>query len=191
MARDTKQRMIESAAELLRSKGLAAMSFTDITEHSGTPRGVIYHHFPGGKVELASEALTWTGSEVRRHLEELDASTPMGLVEQYLISIRHLLVESMGGSSCAVAAVTIDETSCKGLLGGRAEAVFRSWIEVLQAKFVAKNVESEMALDIATSLVILLQGSHIVTRASGELDSFDRAARTARTGIEILLNSRQ
>ncbi|MDT7664602.1 MAG: TetR/AcrR family transcriptional regulator, lmrAB and yxaGH operons repressor [Pseudonocardiales bacterium] len=41
MPRDTKQRMVEAAAGLLRSRGLAAMSFTDVLAVSGAARGVI------------------------------------------------------------------------------------------------------------------------------------------------------
>src|SRR3954454_3160908 len=57
-----RERMIHSAALLMREHGVEAMSFTQVLEHSGAPRGSIYHHFPGGKAELVEEATRWAGS---------------------------------------------------------------------------------------------------------------------------------
>src|SRR4051794_22611266 len=58
---DARQRMIESAAVLFRERGVLGTSFTDVVEHSGAPRGSIYHHFRGGKMQLAEEATRWAG----------------------------------------------------------------------------------------------------------------------------------
>jgi AcrR family transcriptional regulator len=51
---DSRNRMIQSAALLFREHGYSGTGFRDVIEHSGAPRGSIYHHFPGGKEELAA-----------------------------------------------------------------------------------------------------------------------------------------
>src|SRR5688572_33420325 len=53
---DSRQRMLESAAILFRERGVHGTSFSDVLAHSAAPRGSIYHHFPGGKAQLAEEA---------------------------------------------------------------------------------------------------------------------------------------
>src|SRR5437868_12985261 len=58
---DAGQKMIESAAVLFRERGVLGTSFSDVVEHSGAPRGSIYHHFQGGKTQLAEEATRWAG----------------------------------------------------------------------------------------------------------------------------------
>src|SRR3954462_714000 len=58
---DARRRMIESAAVLFRERGVQGTSFSDVIEHSGAPRGSIYHHFQGGKTQLAEEATRWAG----------------------------------------------------------------------------------------------------------------------------------
>ena len=58
---DARQKMIESAALLFRERGVQGTSFADVLEHSGAPRGSIYHHFRGGKTQLAEEATRWAG----------------------------------------------------------------------------------------------------------------------------------
>lgn len=48
----TRPRMIESTIALLRERGAAGMTIDAVLEHSGAPRGSVYHHFPGGRREL-------------------------------------------------------------------------------------------------------------------------------------------
>src|SRR5439155_3098484 len=54
---DSRERMLGSAVQLLREQGYTGTGFRDVIAHSGAPRGSIYHHFPGGKVQLAEEAV--------------------------------------------------------------------------------------------------------------------------------------
>src|SRR4051812_4437656 len=58
---DTRDKMITSAAALLREDGVAGTGFRDVGAHSGTPRGSIGHPFPGGQRQLVSEAGRWAG----------------------------------------------------------------------------------------------------------------------------------
>jgi TetR/AcrR family transcriptional regulator, lmrAB and yxaGH operons repressor len=60
--------MITGAAQLLAERGLLASSFSEVLDRTGAPRGSIYHHFPGGKDELVSEAIRHVG---RIGLEQL------------------------------------------------------------------------------------------------------------------------
>jgi len=172
--------MIESTAELLRSKGLAATSFTDITERSSVPRGVIYHHFPNGKAELVRAAVEWTGRTVVGHLESLPSTSPAGVIEAFLDSIRYVLTDSAHGASCAVAAVTVETSVADGGSQSDTSLVFEAWMRALQRKFIDVGVANQPAEDLATMLLVILQGSHILTRASGNLDAFERVSRLIR-----------
>ncbi|TIV49083.1 MAG: helix-turn-helix transcriptional regulator, partial [Mesorhizobium sp.] len=48
MATDTRTRMIEATALLIRRRGYHGTSLNDILSASGAPRGSLYFHFPGG-----------------------------------------------------------------------------------------------------------------------------------------------
>src|SRR5918998_6018684 len=58
---DARERMIRSAMLLFRERGIEGTSFADVIEQSGAPRGSIYHHFPGGKAQLAEETTHYAG----------------------------------------------------------------------------------------------------------------------------------
>src|SRR3977135_2427127 len=60
---DSRARMIKAAFDLFRKRGYHATAFSDVVQESGAPRGSIYFHFPGGKQELAREAIALAGDE--------------------------------------------------------------------------------------------------------------------------------
>src|SRR4051812_36648835 len=64
----TRERMVVSTALLMRERGARATSLDAVLEHSGAPRGSIYHHFPGGRTQLLREATDYAGRYVERRL---------------------------------------------------------------------------------------------------------------------------
>src|SRR5664279_3932856 len=46
----------------MRRQGYAAVGMKDVVKASGAPTGSLYHHFPGGKLQLAREALVNAGT---------------------------------------------------------------------------------------------------------------------------------
>ena len=67
---DSRSRMIHAASELFRQRGYHATTFSDVVRESGAPRGSTYFHFPGGKQELAREAIARAGDEVEEMVDE-------------------------------------------------------------------------------------------------------------------------
>ena len=63
--RDGRERLLNGARRLLAEKGYAGMELRDVAERGKAPRGSIYHHFPGGKRQLAIEAAELEGDEIR------------------------------------------------------------------------------------------------------------------------------
>ncbi|MDZ4777160.1 MAG: helix-turn-helix domain-containing protein [Alphaproteobacteria bacterium] len=62
---DPKAAMIEAATTLFRRRGYEGVGVAELLSHSGAPRGSLYFHFPGGKEQIAIEAVTRAGEAVR------------------------------------------------------------------------------------------------------------------------------
>src|SRR5260370_1980911 len=67
--RDGRERLLEGAGRLLAERGYAGMELRDVAERGDAPRGSIYHHFPGGKAQLAAEAAELDGVRIRIGIE--------------------------------------------------------------------------------------------------------------------------
>src|SRR6476661_5258104 len=50
-------RMVQSAATLIRERGIHGVGLREVVAHSGGPRGSLGRYFPGGKTQLMSEAI--------------------------------------------------------------------------------------------------------------------------------------
>jgi TetR/AcrR family transcriptional repressor of lmrAB and yxaGH operons len=170
--------MIDAAVDGLRRHGVAGTSFTEVLEASGAARGAIYHHFPGGKVQLVAEAASANAEDVRVTLLALPGDTPLQLVRSFLEVVRPVVQASASGSGCAVAAVTLGADVADRRLGDVARAAFESWTNALAERLIGAGMTANDATELATTLLILLEGAHVLTRADGSVEPFDRAART-------------
>src|ERR1700686_53560 len=103
MTSDSRERMVQSAASLISANGLSATSFSDVLADSGAPRGSIYFHFPGGKSELAKEAIRWTSEQVMAHMRTCSASSAPEVLQHFIDLFRHVVQSSAGAAGCAVA----------------------------------------------------------------------------------------
>ena len=56
-AATTRQKLMQSATELIRRKGYIATTIDDICQHSGVTKGAFFHHFKT-KEELGEACLT-------------------------------------------------------------------------------------------------------------------------------------
>src|SRR5919198_3743632 len=78
-----RERMVFSAAQLIRRDGVTATGMREVAAHAQAPRGSLQHYFPGGKEQLVNEAVSWAGryagKRVARFLAGLDEPTPSGL----------------------------------------------------------------------------------------------------------------
>ena len=61
MGAETRERILESSAELFRRQGYVGTGVKQIVAEAGAPFGSLYHFFPGGKEELGAETIRRAG----------------------------------------------------------------------------------------------------------------------------------
>src|SRR5687767_8920462 len=78
-----REQMVAAALDLISERGYGNVTMLDITERAGTPRGSMYHHFPGGKealgIEVAAQARADTIDRVAKIRTE--SSSPKAFLE--------------------------------------------------------------------------------------------------------------
>jgi AcrR family transcriptional regulator len=172
MASDSRERMVRSAASLISSKGVSATSFSDVVADSGAPRGSIYHHFPGGKDQLATEAVRWTSDRVVAYLRAGTETTPAAVLTRFIQLWRQVVTTSNGASGCVVAGVALDTGAGDGLIEVARET-FRSWEEVLAEQLERVGIPRRRATTIAIATLAGMEGALILCRAEGSVQPLD------------------
>ncbi len=64
----SKERLVAAALALFQARGYHGVALSDILDATDLPKGSLYHHFPGGKEELAIEAVGFIADEVDARL---------------------------------------------------------------------------------------------------------------------------
>src|SRR5919202_5104318 len=72
----TRERIVAAAAQLYGRYGYHGVGLKQVAAESGSPIGSLYHFFPGGKDELAAEALRLSGHGYQLLVEGVFESSP-------------------------------------------------------------------------------------------------------------------
>ena len=68
----TRERILDVSADLFRRQGMAGTGIKQILRDADAPFGSLYHHFPGGKDELAAETIKRAGAQSAFSRERFD-----------------------------------------------------------------------------------------------------------------------
>lgn len=184
MAKDVRERMVAGATKLLATKGLQATSFSEVIELTDTPRGSIYHHFPGGKDELVLAALDQACQQMLASLGSSDGASAEEVLGTVTSAWRKLLEGSQATTGCAAVAVTV-ATESDELLGATAR-VFSTWHERLTALFAGGGLTADKAAAFAATVLATVEGAVVIARAERNLEAYDRAVGQLPTLLAAL-----
>src|SRR6266850_291781 len=181
---DSRARMIHAASELFRKRGYHATTFSDVVRESGTPRGSTYFHFPGGKQELAREAIARAGNEVEELVDEAarhadDAGSLVRALAQILAS---RLERSGYKSGCAIATMVLELAPGDPEFSADFDRVFARWQAALVRRFEPLGIAPDRAAVLADLTISTLEGAVIVSRAA-------RSIEPLKTTIEALVSA--
>jgi AcrR family transcriptional regulator len=181
---DVRERMTRSAASLFGERGFSGTGLRDVIAHSSTPRGSIYHHFAGGKAELAREAVRHAADAVAARVgDAARTGDPIATLHAWVDYWRDALRESgfrAGSAVLAVAAEPDEQT------GARAEAAaaFDGWAEAFGATLQGAGVKRKKAARLAMLAVTAIEGAVVVSRARGDTLALDQVERELEAAIE-------
>jgi TetR/AcrR family transcriptional regulator, lmrAB and yxaGH operons repressor len=173
MAKDSRERMVASAASLIGSRGVRATSFTEVLKDSRAPRGSIYHHFPGGKRQLVRDALLRTSEQILAYQRTCRADTAPGVLEHFVNLFRQSLASSECRAGCPVAGVVIDTYADHGPLRETARESFQSWVALLTDQLVAVGLPRTEARSLSVTTLASVEGGLILCRAEGSVAPLD------------------
>lgn len=172
---DSRQRMIQSAALLFREQGYSGTGFRDVIEHSGAPRGSIYHHFPGGKQELVLAAIDLNAQQWLDVVASVERRSPEQVVSELLGRLRTYLDETKFEAGSAVGAVTVAAENPTQLEHCR--AAFDAFKGGLAKALTDCSVTTAAAREYASLLTSSMIGMTMTARAARSYDGFDASAR--------------
>jgi TetR/AcrR family transcriptional repressor of lmrAB and yxaGH operons len=166
--------MIQSALLLMGTNGVEATSFSQVIEHSGAPRGSIYHHFPGGKAQLVEEATRYAGElSVALWTQTLTMDDPVSGVHVAADFWRDALHNSDFAAGCPVLAAALEGDSLPAAREAAREA-FGRFQDIHFQLLTRAGVPPERARSLATIAFSAFEGGIILARAEKSNAPLDR-----------------
>ena len=166
---DSRNRMIQSAALLFREQGYSGTGFRDVIEHSGAPRGSIYHHFPGGKEQLAADTVAWAAAVIERQIERAaQKGNPLVALDMFVDAWREVLEDSNFRAGCPIVAVAA-EADAGSTATAAAAAAFGRWQDLIANALLGAGVGRTDARRLATLVVAGIEGAILLCRARRDI----------------------
>lgn len=179
----TRERMVAGAVDLISRRGVHATSLRNVVHHTGTPRGSLVHHFPGGKQQVLEEALEFATHSVATSLDALVAAQgAVAGLRAFGAWWKRILEASDFQAGCPVLAVAIEpdqDDAARGPSAGHAALhtlvtqAFERWQAILAASLVQAGVAPARAARLAVLAVASIEGTVAMCRAARSSASLD------------------
>lgn len=175
-----RDRMIASAAMLIRERGARPTAIGDVLAHSGAPRGSAYHYFPGGRNELICEAVDYAAGYVATTIADADSSLQM--LDTAVRLYRDGLLATDYRAGCPVMAVAVEagDPDISTDVVQRAAGAFDRWRDLISSRLVSDGVSRGRATELATLVIAALEGALVLARAGRDVAPLDTVHRQLR-----------
>jgi AcrR family transcriptional regulator len=162
--RGPRERMVYSAAQLVRAQGVAATGVRQVVEHSGAPRG----SFPGGKDQLVGEALLWSGDFaaqwVANYPRTTGKPTPGGLFAHMVKFWKDEFTARGFERGCPIMATTADLAGGDSTVNEQLRTTLDRWEHAVVDELARMAVPRRRARRLATLMISTLEGAIMSAR---------------------------
>jgi len=165
---------------LFREHGYDGTSMSDISAATGLGKSSIYHHFPGGKQEMAAAVLEHLSMTLEPVLDALgDRRLPRAKLDGLLAALDDIY--EGGRAACLLERLTasVDRTRLAKPLA----ASFRALLGALERLCHEAGIDRTEARRRAEDAVVRIEGSLIVAAGTGDPQVFRRAIENIRTTL--------
>lgn len=168
MPADTRDRIVAATCELFRRQGMTGTGLKQIAQSAGAPFGSIYHFFPGGKAQLADEAIRASGVVYRDLvLAIFDQAGPdlAATIRGAFAAAADNLIATDYADACPIATIALEVASTDETLRRATADVFTDWIEQGAERIVGSGLPPEVRRRLMLGFITSLEGAFVLSRA--------------------------
>jgi TetR/AcrR family transcriptional regulator, lmrAB and yxaGH operons repressor len=165
MARDTRQRMVATTGKLLQRQGFHGTGLTQVLADAGAPKGSLYFHFPGGKEQLAAEAIVASAAVVDGALDSHRRTDALASLDAYLLDVAGLLERTAYSDGCPIATVALEVAATAPEIGDACASAFDRLIGRVALWIEADGVAPMQARPRAELVYAAIEGAILFAKA--------------------------
>ncbi len=168
MVTPTRERILYATAELFRRQGYSGTGLKQVVREAKAPFGSLYHHFPGGKQQLADEVIRTAGAFFQAHVTAVWDEED-GDLERIFARAAETLEATDFEDACPIATVALEVASTDDHLRQATADVFEQWTAALAERLGDR--------DAALGVLAALEGAFVLCRAQRSTAPMHAAGR--------------
>ena len=176
----TRERLIAAMTDALQRRGLHGVGLAELLQVAQAPKGVLYHHFPGGKTELAVAAIDAVVAHIDASLQRLQQrpGTALDALRQWLTQAGQHLQRSGFERGCPLATVALESTPQDEAIRAAVARGFALLRERLAQVLVQAGVNAARAPGLAALVVSAYEGALMQARVAGDTQALRATVET-------------
>ena len=169
----SKEQAIAKLVPAFRQYGYEGATLSLLSKASGLGKASLYHHFPGGKTEMAATVFEYVNSCFRdRVLKTLQGEDDSKSKIRAMCSSLQEFYDR-GQKPCFLAIMSFGEAD--NLFHDRVKASLKQIIEALAKVLIDAGIEPKIAETRSQDAIAKIQGALILVRILNDTESFERA----------------
>jgi len=167
VATPTRERIVQSSAELFRRQGFTGTGVKQIVAEASAPFGSLYHFFPGGKEQLGEEVIRWSGALYGQLIDIFfpPGADPVTATRAFFEGAAQTLVETDFADACPIATVALEVSSTNEPMRQACAEVFEGWVALASERLSAAGISRARSRRLAMSMLCSLEGAFVLARA--------------------------
>lgn len=188
-ATPTRDRLIAAMQGALQNKGYHGVGLKELLEVAKAPKGVLYHHFPGGKAELAVASIEVVVAQLTTGLDKLTKRNAdvVQALEAWMGSAQRALATSGYERGCPLATIALesgpDDIAIRQALANGFAAIRERLGRTLQHA----GIEATRAHNLAALTVSAYEGALVQSRVAGNVDAMQATSQALLDLVRLSL----
>jgi len=166
--------MLDTTATLLQRQGYHATGLNQIVAESGSPKGSMYFHFPGGKEQLAAEAIELAGRRIVDALHHHSRESALASLDSYLAWLARWLERTHFEQGCPIATVALEVGPTSALVGQACADAFDRLEGAVVEWLRADGYEEAHARDRAVLIYAAIEGALVLAKGRRSTEPLHR-----------------
>jgi AcrR family transcriptional regulator len=177
----SKAEVLDRLLSAFRDKGYEGASLAELSAATGLVRSSLYHHFPGGKEDMAEQVLAHLDRQLATDLFQplRSAGTPAAKLRAMLDTIDAFY--EGGRKACLLERLcaSVDRTRFRRPL----RRAFTAWMEAVRALCLEAGLPKAVARARAEDLVVRVEGALVVCAGTDDYGVFARTMTALRASV--------
>ena len=153
----------------------------ELSAATGLGKSSLYHHFPGGKVEMAEQVMDHLDRQLATSLyEPLRSDRPPARKLATMLDTIDAFYEG-GRKACLLERLSVGVE--RSQLRRPLRRAFRVWVEAVEALCLEAGLPKALSRARAEDFVVRIQGALVVCAGTADLAPFARTIRELRTSL--------